>query len=185
MRVQILYRLIITSSRDLAVVHLGDQAHLPHAVDPSYLLRVADLVAVDHLVVDELVDVLHHRGLGGVLGGRVALVAGDVRRVQVFDEVVGPRLDDAPELLERDELLVHLVPAVVDDDVEVAARLLDELAQEGAVGLVAREDGRLVGLVLPLLRAGGVVLDVIEVDVGEELEPGVIRLPGAIRLTNS
>lgn len=122
-------------------------------------------------IIQHVLHVLHER----IRLPEAAAIALDIARSQVLDEVDSAWRQRVPEVLERRLLLVHRVPAVVDDDVEVAAGLGDEAAQERDVGLVAREDGRLGRLVGPRRRARLVVLDVVQVDVREVLEPRVVR----------
>lgn len=72
------------------------------------------------------------------------------------------------------------MPPIVDDDIEIPARLRDEIVEERYIGLIASEDGRAGGLVGPCRGAGGVVFDVVEVHVWEVFQPGIVACPGPI-----
>jgi len=63
---------------------------------------------------------------------------------------------------------------------EAAARTCDEGIEEFDVGLVAGEYFDVSHILCPLLDACGVVFDVVEVDIGEEFEPGVVGFSGAV-----
>lgn len=70
--------------------------------------------------------------------------------------------------------------AIVDDDVEIAAGFCEKFLQERNVCLVAGEYRRACGARGPFLGTGCVVLDIVQVDVREEFEPGVVRCPRPI-----
>jgi hypothetical protein len=63
---------------------------------------------------------------------------------------------------------------------EAAARTCDEGIEEVDVGLVASEYFDVGHVLCPLLDACGVVFDVVEVDIWEEFEPGVVGFSGAV-----
>ena len=149
---------------------LRDAADLPHAVNASYVSRDVMLIAIDHLIVNKLIDILRHR-MHAWVGASLAIttIMVHVRRLQILDEVECARLYSAPELFERISLLGHGVATIINDDVEVASCLLDELSQESPVGLIPSKDGSAGCLVFPFFRTSSIVLDVIKVDVREEL----------------
>jgi hypothetical protein len=150
---------------------LGEGTDLPHAINGPDVAHDIVLRVGGDQVIQRALDALHH-GVG--LAGRAA-VLGDVAGVQVLAEVDAAGLQGREQRVERVDLLRHRVPAVVHDDVEVAARLGDEALQERDVGLVAREDRRARGARGPLRGTLCVVLDVVQVDVREVFEPGVVR----------
>jgi hypothetical protein len=61
----------------------------------------------------------------------------------------------------------------IDDDIKVNSGFLHKRIQKINICLVAGEDSRLGHVLGPLLRAGGVGFDEVEVDVGEVFQPGV------------
>lgn len=129
-----------------------------------------------HQIVQTTLNPLHHRvGLA-----RPASIQRDIAGLEVLAEIVPAGLQHGEQRIEADLLLHHGVAAVVDDDVEAAARFGDEFVQKGFVGLVAGKDGRAGGGGGPFGGAGGVVFDVVEVYVGEEFEPGGVGCAGAV-----
>lgn len=106
--------------------------------------------------MQQLLDHLHH-GRGALHGAIVGLIRGR----EIFAEIDAAGLDDGEQFLERDDLLVHGVAAVVDDDVETAARGVDERVEERFVFLRAGEDFDVRYVGAPVLDAFFVVLDVV------------------------
>ena len=107
-------------------------------------------------------------------------IMGLIARLQILAEIVPAGLDNLPQMLQARLLLIHAVAAVVDDDIEAVPRLFDEAVEEGDVGLVAGEHCRARRLVRPLRGARGVVLDIVQIDVGEVFQPGVIARARAV-----
>ena len=77
-------------------------------------------------------------------------------------------------------LLVHVMPAIVYNDIESSTALTNDSLQEIRICLVACEDGGLISSIQPFVNALLVVLDEVEVDVGQVFEPGIIRRSGSI-----
>lgn len=71
---------------------------------------------------------------------------------------------------------------IINDDIEVPARLFDEGFEEDGVRLIARDYGGAYRAVGPLEGASGVEFDEIELHVGEVVEPGVVGCAGAVGL---
>ena len=74
------------------------------------------------------------------------------------------------------------MPAVVNDDIEVAAGLFEDLLQKSSVGLIARVNCGPAGLMSPFLDALRVEFNIIKIDVRKVVEPRVIRFSWAIPL---
>src|SRR5262249_42526187 len=108
------------------------------------------------------------RGLWGTTSGEVATralgsldsvprdlgpaaILGQEGGVNVLPQVDALRLNVQVQLLERDDLLRHRVPAVVDENVDPGDGVA-HLGKEGAVGLVADENGGRRVLELPAAR---------------------------------
>jgi len=120
-------------------------------------------------VVKQFPNHLHHCLLAGSRP-----IAWVITRGQVFAEVDATRKDDIKESVEGDDLLLHGVAAIINNDIEAPARLCDEVVQEDGVGLISRKDLGICDVRSPFLHACRVVLNIIHIYIGEELKPSFI-----------
>src|SRR5882724_5198289 len=95
----------------------------------SRLLRVPGVQRVDPVlaVFDE-----------GAAASRAAAEFTPIRRVKILAKIDAIRCDEWEQLLESPDLLLHRVPAVVDQDVDLRQGL-GKFAQEFSVTLIANE----------------------------------------------
>ena len=96
-----------------------------------------------------------------------SLVIGTVGGVEVLDDVDASILEMREEGHEGDDLLPHLVPTVIDDDVQVSG-FQHQTIEEGRICLVPDENSHALSLVL---QAGGVNIGSEDGGLGEVLPP--------------
>jgi hypothetical protein len=127
-------------------------------------------------IIQQLLDQPHH-DIPPDCSDAAPAPAIDIARLEIFAEVDPAWHDRLSEMLQQRDLVFHAVAAVVDDDLEafgLRMRFGHDTFEEGHVGLVAREDCRTGRVGGPLLGAGRVVFDLVEVNMWKVLEPGVI-----------
>ena len=139
-----------TTTLDVAIA-LADDAGLQLAVDEgdvvrdlvleSTALRVLEYAGNRYELFDPVLDFVGHdapalRVLVVYFFPAVTLEPADL---EVLDNVNPTVADERPKDVERVPDLGVLVPAVVDDDVQLAADLLGPALEDGEVALVARD----------------------------------------------